>query len=217
MKVGTDSVLLGAWVSKSDYTSILDIGCGSGLISLMLAQRFAAAKIFGVEIDAAACLDASLNFEESPWANRLKVEHADIRGLEISCKYDLIISNPPFFSESLLPNEKARAEARHDHSLRLSDLFESANIGMADNGVFALVYPFERQEEVLEVAAQNEFFPQRILQTRNRPDADIKRSFIEFRKEKLENVIFESLSIRNSDHVYSEDYKGLTSEFYLKF
>jgi len=217
MKVGTDSVILGAWVSKSDYTSILDIGCGSGLISLMMAQRFATADIFGVEIDTSACLDASFNFEESPWVNRLKVEHADIREVETNHIYDLIISNPPFFSESLLPDKKARAEARHDQNLRLNDLFETVNKGMIHNGVFALVYPFDRQEELLEVAAQFELFPHRILHTKNRPNAEVKRSFIEFRKEKLENVIFESLSIRNNDHVYSEAYKRLTSEFYLNF
>jgi len=217
MKVGTDSVLLGAWVLKADYTSILDIGSGSGLISLMMAQRFEKAKIRAVEIDAAACEDARFNFEESPWANRLKVEHSDICELEINQNYDLIISNPPFFSDSLLPNIKSRAEARHDHSLRLSDLFEYANKGLAHSGVFALVYPFDRQKEVLEIAAKFELFPQRILHTKNRPNAEVKRSFIEFKKEKLENVVFESLSIRDIDSIYSEAYKKLTSEFYLNF
>jgi len=217
MKVGTDSVLLGSWLRNANYKSVLDIGCGSGLISLLIAQRFEQAHIFAVEIDAAACLDADFNFKQSPWSDRLKVENADVRGLKVGRQYDLIISNPPFFNNSLLPDDKSKAKARHDESLLLIDLFAFVHKAISKNGVFAMVFPFDRQEELLHIAAQFDLFPHRILHTRNRPDAEIKRAFIEFGKERLSDVVFETLSIRNQDSIYSEDYKKLTSMFYLNF
>jgi len=217
MKVGTDSVILGAWVGVEAVKNVLDIGCGSGLLSLLVAQRIASAKIMGVEIDEGACLDAEFNFSKSKWNERLSVIHADILSVSIKQKYDLIISNPPFFKSSLLPNEKNRAGARHDESLSLNNLLLFVKNHLADEGRFALVFPFDREEELLLLASNNGLFPQRILHTKNKPSAQTKRSFIEFSKFENMQPQMDELEIRNKNSEYSTDYKELTKDFYLNF
>jgi len=217
MKVGTDSVLLGSWLNKANYNNILDIGCGSGLISLMMAQRFAKAEIIGVEIDSNSVKDAKYNFEHSQWSHRLAVNQTDIRDFKSIIKYDLIISNPPFFTESLLPPKNSRAGARHDFQLSLDSLLESVVRLLKSNGVFAVVFPYDRENVLIEKASQANLYPQRILHTRNKANAHFKRCFIEFQQKQLSKVETEMLDIRNIDNEYSIAYRDLTKEFYLKF
>jgi len=217
MKVGTDSVILGAWVPIDDVKSILDMGCGSGLLSLILAQRSSSANVVGVEIEEGAIQDACFNCEQSPWNDRISVIHDDIRKASLSSEFDLIVSNPPFFTDSLLPNNKTRAGARHDKSLSLLELLESAIKHMTTNGRFALVFPFDRERELLSLAEINGLYPMRILHTKNKPQAQIKRSFIIFSKSFTKNIQIDLLEIRNEDAEYSSAYKKLTKDFYLKF
>jgi tRNA1Val (adenine37-N6)-methyltransferase len=217
MKVGTDSVLLGAWIQDKVFENILDIGCGSGLISLMMAQRFENSNVMGIEIDSNSVEDAKFNFEQSIWASRLKVREIDIRKFNSINKYDLVISNPPFFTESLLPPMDNRAGARHDFQLSLDDLLMSAVRLLKENAVFALVFPYDREEILIEKASQLNLYPQRILHTRNKPDAQVKRCFIEFQKKQASEVKMEILEIRDYNNEYSSAYKKLTKDFYINF
>ena len=217
MKVGTDSVLLGAWIQDKAFENILDIGCGSGLISLMMAQRFENADVMGIEIDPNSVEDAKFNFEQSNWSSRLKVKEIDIREFNSVNKYDLVISNPPFFTESLLPPKENRAGARHDFQLSLDDLLVSAVRLLKENAVFALVFPYDREEILIEKASQLNLYPQRILHTRNKPDAQVKRCFIEFQKKQTSEVKMEMLEIRDYNNEYSSAYKNLTKDFYINF
>lgn len=217
MKVGTDSVILGAWVTVHNAKSIIDIGCGSGLISLLLAQRSQNIDILGVEIDEGSAKDSIYNFHHAPWSNNLQFRHCDIRKFDSKKKYDLVISNPPFFTGSLLPKNNEREGARHDKSLSLNDLLRSTVRLMNKKGTLAIVFPYDREEELIQNAYEMGLFPHRILHTRNKPQAQIKRSFIEFQKVKVPIVEKELFSIRDEENKYSQEYKMLTKEFYLKF
>jgi len=217
MKVGTDSVILASWVQTANTKTVLDIGCGSGLLSIMLAQRISDANILGVEIDANSAKDCHVNIENAPWNERLKVLHIDIRDYNPKEKFDLIISNPPFFANSLLPPEDARARARHDSELRLDDLLNSVSRLLDREGVFAIVFPYLREEELLSEAKKHSLFPSRVLHTKNKPDAVLKRIFIEFRKQSDAQYEEEIMEIRNKQNVYSDAYKELTKDFYLNF
>ncbi|MCK5856459.1 MAG: methyltransferase [Bacteroidales bacterium] len=217
MKVGTDSVILGSWVCNHKIANVLDIGGGSGLISLMIAQRIQSAKIVSVEIDVESAKDSAFNFSNSPWNDRIALFRDDIRSFTSNAKFDLIISNPPFFTESLLPPKTARAGARHDDNLSLRELLEAVSNLLDNDGLFAVVYPFLREKELVEYAKKIGLFPHRILHTKNKPNAVFKRSFIEFRRIESENTIGEILEIRNEQSIYSNKYKELTKEFYLNF
>jgi len=217
MKVGTDAVILGAWTKLQNINTVLDIGSGAGLLSLMLAQRNSASSITAVEIDKGAVDDAKYNFSNSPWSNRLNVVHSDIRSFRAEEKFDLIISNPPFFKNSLLPDFSARAGARHDSNLSLDDLLIFVKQNLAHEGHFALVFPFDRETELLNLAKTIGLFPCKIMHTKNKSSAQIKRSFIEFSYNKNEAVKMDLLEIRNGESEYSAAYKRLTKEFYLKF
>jgi tRNA1Val (adenine37-N6)-methyltransferase len=217
MKVGTDAVILGAWAQGNNPQSILDIGCGSGLISVMLAQRYAKAKIYGIEIDADAVKDARFNFQHAAWNKNLHIVHQDIQSYQPSQKFDFIVSNPPFFKDSLFPDKVNRAGARHEQSLSIDELLDSVARLLEDYGVFSIVFPYDREGELIAKAEKLALFPMRILRTRNKPEAIIKRSFIEFSFTKKHDISYETFGIRNNDNVYSKEYQSLTSEFYLNF
>jgi len=216
MKVGTDAVILGSWLSENNYSRILDIGCGSGIIALMMAQRFENAQIVGVDIDEGSIKDAQFNIADSPWNNRLKIIQSDISLFVTNQKFDLIISNPPFFTGSKLPPLVGRAAARHDEKLSLDSLLLSVSRLMKAEAVFALVFPFDRSDLLFDKAAEYGLYPQRILHSRNKPDAQIKRIFVEFKIMKNSGVEVEVLDIRNKDNKYSDEYLQLTKDFYLK-
>lgn len=217
MKVGTDSVLLGAWVNIQHVNSVLDIGCGSGLISQIMAQRIPHAQVVGVEIDPSSVEDAKFNINRSPWSNRLKVITEDILKYSPPHLFDLIISNPPFFKDSLKPDNQGRAGARHDLSLDLKDLLFVASNLLSSKGVFTLVFPYDREEELFNMASKFALYPHRILRSRNKPSAVIKRTFVEFYKDKSQNLRIENLNIRDVNNIYSKEYQIITSDYYLKF
>ncbi len=217
MKVGTDAVIIGAWAQADNPKSILDIGCGSGLISVMLAQRYSDVEIYGVEIDAESVKDALYNFQHAPWSTFLHIVHQDIQSFQPSRKFDFIVSNPPFFKDSLFPEKERRAGARHEHNLSVDELLVSVARLLEPQGVFSLVFPYDREDELISKAEKLGLYPKRILRTRNKPEAIIKRSFIEFSFMEIQDVSHETFCIRNSDNVYSAEYQSLTSAFYLNF
>lgn len=218
MKIGTDGVLLGAWASLEEKpNSILDIGAGTGIIALMLAQRSEAETIDAIEIDEAAYEQCVENFEVSDWADRLFCYHAGLDEYveEIEEKYDLIISNPPFYSEDVTSGDIARDVARQSKSLPFDELLKGVSKFLADNGTFSTIIPFKEEESFIALGLQSGLFPNRTTRVKGSPSSEIKRSLIEFSFEQKEVTISE-LVIEKQRHEYTKEYVNLTKDFYLK-
>ncbi len=218
MKVGTDGVLLGSWAPIDHHPySILDIGTGTGLIALMLAQRCFAEQIDGLEIEDNAYEQAVENFEESPWNDRLFCYHAslDAFATEIEDKYDLILCNPPFFKSNQQIEDKARETARFYDGLPFEELIVGAKKLLSEIGVFAVIIPFEEQDSFIALAEKSMLFPFRITQVKGTPTAKIKRSLLAFSTQKTE-ILLESLVIESDRHQYSTEFTQLVRNFYLK-
>ncbi len=215
MKVGTDGVLLGAWADCDGAKRILDIGTGTGVIALMLAQRNTEAQVQAVEIDEAAAKRARANFDNSPWAERLNVEQTAVQEFSPAEKFDLIVSNPPYFVDSLLPPDAKRSTARHTHDLTFEELDNAVARLLADDGKFALILPVTEFEKYLT-------FTQ--LHLAHRCDVHpikggaVKRVMAEFVKHPTSEIVHENIAIeRGKRGDYTDEYRALTKEFYLKF
>ncbi|MCZ4317518.1 methyltransferase [Aequorivita viscosa] len=218
MKIGTDGVLLGAWVSlKNNPFSILDIGAGTGIIALQLAQRSNAEMVDAIEIDDKAYEQCVDNFENSPWGDRLFCYHASLEEFveEIEDNYDLIISNPPFYSEDYKTSDESRDIARFSDALPFHELIESVSILLSEEGVFAVIIPRKEENNFIKMASAVNLFPNRICRVRGNETSEEKRSMLEFSFEKTSPKI-ENLIIETSRHKYTEEYKNLLREFYLK-
>lgn len=218
MKIGTDGVILGAWASiENQPTTILDIGAGTGLLSLMLAQRSMADNIEALEIDEDAYEQCVENFESSSWADRLFCYHAGLDEFieEIEDPYDLIISNPPFYTEDVSSGNEARDNARQNQSLPFDELLEGVSKLLSSEGVFASIIPFKEESTFIHLAISFGLFPKRVLRVKGSASAEIKRSLLEFSFK--ENSIFEDqLTIEIERHKYTKEYIALTKDFYLK-
>ncbi len=218
MKIGTDGVLLGAWTSlEHQPNAILDIGAGTGLLSLMLAQRSLAENIEAFEIDEDAYEQCVENFEASPWADRLFCFHAGLDEFmeEIEEKYELIISNPPFYSEDVSSGNTSRDNARQNQSLPFDELLEGVSELLSLGGLFSTIIPFKEESDFIKLAASFRLFPKRILRVKGNPSAEIKRSLLEF-SFKEGDILEEELTIEIKRHVYTKKYIELTKDFYLK-
>ncbi|MBN4084999.1 methyltransferase [Flavobacteriaceae bacterium AH-315-B10] len=227
MKIGTDAVLLGAWTSiEHDPNSVLDIGTGTGVIALMMAQRSSAEVIDAIEIDEDAYEQCVENFENSPWSDRLFCYHASLGEFvdEIEDKYDLIISNPPFYSPTLaspsLPEGEnlpynARRTARLNNAMPFEHLIESVSKLLSNKGKFSVIIPFKEEVKFKALASKVNLFPNKILRVKGNPDTEIKRSLIElsFKRGKAK---IDELIIETDRHNYTQDYTNLTKDFYLK-
>ncbi|MFH6602638.1 tRNA1(Val) (adenine(37)-N6)-methyltransferase [Maribacter algicola] len=218
MKVGTDGVLLGAWASlEEEPNSVLDIGAGTGIISMMMAQRCRAETIDALEIDGNAYEQCVENFEASPWADRLFCYHAGLLefALEIEDKYDLIVSNPPFYSEGFASGNTSRDTARQSRSLPFNELLDSASKLLSSEGVLSIIVPFKEEEHLITLASKNNLFLNRIMRVKGNPSSEIKRSLLEFGFDKKETKI-DTLIIEYERHRYTTEYITLTQDFYLK-
>jgi len=218
MKVGTDGVLLGAWASVPPPNSrVLDIGTGTGLIALMIAQRTGESKVEGLEIDPSSVRQARENFQQSPWKDSLSCIQASFQEFSSRNKglYDLIICNPPFFSASTPAPSHEKNLARHDGSLSLEDLFSGSVALMKKTGMLSLILPFQKETRVLELVREHQLFCHRRTRVRPSPGKAIHRILLEFSflpRKCLEN----ELTIETGErHHYSEAYLVLTQDFYL--
>lgn len=218
MKIGTDGVLLGAWADVGNFPeSILDIGAGTGLIALMLAQRSNADIIDAIEIDADAYEQCVDNFESSPWGDRLYCYHAGLDEFveEIEEQYNLIVCNPPFYSETVASGNLQRDQARQNDFLPFKELLESVAMLLADNGVFSVIIPYKEKNDFIYLAKGFGLFPQRCLHVRGNPTSDIKRCLMEFTYSEL-GCNTKELIIETERHNYTAAYIDLTKNYYLK-
>ena len=218
MKVGTDGVLLGAWTLLDHQPkSILDIGAGTGIISLMLAQSSDAQTIDALEIDEDAYEQCVDNFENSPWNDRLFGYHASLEEFteDIEDHYDLIVSNPPFYAADYKSDNVQRDLARFSDALPFDHLLECASKLLSEGGLFSVIIPFKEQEAFINLAKNVALFPKSILQVKGTPISEIKRSLIAFSFNTCD-VKTKQLIIETSRHHYTEDYINLTKDFYLK-
>ena len=218
MKVGTDGVLLGAWADIPEHVnSILDIGTGTGVIALQLAQRSDASIIDALEIEPQAFEQAVENFENSQWADRLYCYHASLQEFvkEIDEKYDLIISNPPYFNDTFKDLDKQRALARHTQELPFNELLEGVSKIMSADGSAAFIIPFKEEANFLELAKIKNLFPVRISRYRGNAKSDLIRSLVEL-KNKVTTTTQDEFFLEHSRHEYTDHYKSLVKDFYLK-
>lgn len=216
MKVGTDGVLLGAWTACSNATRILDIGTGTGLIALMLAQR-CNAIIDAVEIDPEAARQANENIDASPWAERVTVINKSFQSFAgIVESYDLIVANPPYFNNSLPSPGHQRSLARHNNELRIPELMSGVSRLLAPRGQFGIVYPESDFKRVEAAASAVNLYPVRILNVIPTPGKSVRRILAEFSDIPQQTHKSELILEKYGRHKYSEEYKALTKDFYLE-
>lgn len=219
MKVGTDGVLLGAWADITDARQILDIGTGTGLIALMLAQRTQAqAHIDAVEIDLDAYIQAKENVKRSPWSERIQVYHNAIQDYVTTCpkQYDLIISNPPFFENAYKAPNQARTLARHSDTLMQFDLLQTASTLLHDSGRLVVIYPPEQAKIFQDKATAFNFYCNKKLNIKPTNLTQIKRTLLELSQTNSpyqENTI----ALSTTHNHYTPEFITLIKNFYLKY
>jgi len=214
MKVGTDGVILGAWAHVKKRKRILDIGTGSGLIALMMAQRTSAA-IDAIELDEQAAQQAQENVLRSPWSEQIKVLHQNILTFSNPSTYDLIVSNPPYFENDLIGPNEQRNRARHTGQLSYANLLAKAATLLHPTGQFELILPTDCYETIKKMALQVGLFPQIETKICTKTGLPPKRVLVAFGHTE-QPLCSNELLIERSRHVYSQDYIDLTKEFYLK-
>lgn len=218
MKVGTDGVLLGAWVQLPESAfSILDVGSGTGLIALMMAQRSYAEVIDAVELNPASYVQTVENFEISDWGDRLFCYHASFQEFEeeIDDTYDVIVSNPPFYTDTFKEETSERTMARHTETLSYQDLLRGTSKLLSDEGTCAFVIPYKEEEAFVKKAHEFGLHLNRVCRVRGTENSPVKRSLLQLSKNENAPEISE-LIIEISRHVYTDDYINLVQDFYLK-
>ena len=223
MKIGTDGVLLGAWTPLiNNPYNVLDIGAGTGILSLMLAQRSNAAPnnvgiIDAIEIDEDAYEQCVENFEASPWGDKLFCFHAGLDEFvdEPEDEYDLIISNPPFYTDDYKSDNSSRDLARFEDALPFEELIEAAALLLSDNGIFSVIIPYKEEERFVAMCKILDLFPLKITRVKGTPTSEIKRSLLAFCRME-QTPLIDELIIEISRHNYTPEYIELTKDFYLK-
>ncbi|MBV7334214.1 methyltransferase [Chloroflexi bacterium TSY] len=247
MKVGTDGVLLGAWVSLAHAHQILDIGTGTGLIALMLAQRVAqyncadsllvargnssdsaartgsSRRIDAIEIDEAAYEQACENVERSPWAEQIDVHHLSMQAYTNMCqrRYDLIVSNPPYFANSYQSRQASRNTARHSNQLEPTELLSAADRLLKVGGRLALIYPYEQMQAVLKQTQEHGLYCRRKLYVQPTPESPVKRLLVELEKRfsfvEPPPCHETTIALELARHVYTPEFIDLIRDFYVKY
>lgn len=219
MKIGTDSVLLGAWTPiESSTNSILDIGTGTGILALMAAQRSNAIQIDAIEIEDNAFEQAVSNFENSPWGDRLFCFHAGLDEFveDPEDEYDLIICNPPFFNEDYRPENRERDIARFQEAMPFEELIAAASLLLSENGIFSVIIPYKEEERFITLCGEEALFPIKITRVKGAHTTPIVRSLLAFKRYELATLSTTEIVIEINRHEYTNEYIELTKDFYLK-
>ena len=230
MKVGTDGVLLGAWagqdrpwgMSGGSPQTILDIGTGSGLVALMLAQRFPEAQVTGIDSDAEAAAQARENFTGSPWQQRLRAAHISLQefcrgtaAAAVTRRFDMIVSNPPFYDTTLTNPDPLRTAARHTGGLTHEELLLLSAGLLSDTGVFSLIVPSESEKSILRLADRSRLHLHRLTRVYSKPSSRPRRILASFGKISKGPVTEETVCLTDADGSRSEWYRKISEEFYL--
>ncbi len=216
-KVGTDGVLLGAWADVTGVDSVLDVGTGTGLLSLMIAQR-SMAEITAIEIDHSSCEQALVNIRESPWQERIKVEHKSLQDFAADRQFDMVISNPPFFQNSMTPADKGRMHSRHNTLLSPKELVTYSKLFLKPEGKLCLIFPVDEGRILINLCSDAGLSLHRLMRIKPTPSLPAKRYLMEFRPYPAESVAEEEITIeRGKRHDYSDEYRELCKDFYLDF
>ena len=225
MKVGTDAVLLGAWSNLPETGALLDIGTGTGIIAMMAAQR-SSTLIDAIEIDEEAYKDALENCKQSKWGNRINVHHISFQKFvpSVAKKYDVILSNPPYFSNCVQAASESRTMARHTCNLSFEELVDGIASLLMKDGSFATILPLKEAEDLSAIARRYGLHPNRIMRVKTTCSKPAKRILMQFGFYKTppveETIIIENepeAGSQISQRAYSADYKNLTRSFYLNF
>lgn len=217
MKVGTDGVLLGAWADVTEVKTALDIGTGSGVIAIMLGQRAPETLIHAVEIDSEACAQAQENMQNAPWADRLTAFNSAIQTFAESQSqtYDLIVSNPPFFSGGTFSNNQDRNSVRHTIKLPHGDLLAAVRTLLADHGKFCVILPFIEGLRFQELAKSYHLYCTKMTEVRPKQDKPIERLLLQFERQERPLVKSDLTIQHNGINEWTDAYIELTGAFYL--
>ena len=214
MKVGTDAMLLGSLVSLDDQsTTVLDIGTGTGVIALMITQRFKNALVMAIEIDEDACREAEENFQASPWSNRLVSIEEDILEIEFDSQFDLIVSNPPYYENSLLSENDRTARAKHAEFLPIDQLITKVEDLLSENGSFWVIVPSENADNWIETARQHKLDLEKSISIIGKEGQGEKRHILAFGRNRVEVNVSE-LVVRDQKGNYTKEYIALTKDFH---
>lgn len=216
MKVCTDSCIFGAWIKEPGAQKILDIGTGTGLLSLMIAQTHSA-SIDAVEINETSFMQAKENFQNSPWKNQISVFHEDINHFipHHGVLYDLIVCNPPFFKNHFKSSNPKRNEVLHDELLSLENLIHRIKKLIKSSGIFYIMLPFWQAIHFKKLAEKENFYPVKQLNVKEKEEKEIIRTFIAYSSNKKNAVGESELIIKNAENTYTNEFAMLLKEFYL--
>lgn len=214
LKVGTDAMVLGAFIDTENANNSLDIGSGTGVLSLMIAQKNPTIHVTAIEIDELSCLDCLRNFLNSPWNNRLSLLNSNFLTENFSGAFDLIFSNPPFYENSLINSDTRKAKAKHESHLSFYLLFEKVSKILSEIGNFWIIMPCENANKWIENASEYRLYCIQKINIFAKPNS-MKRTILVFSKIKSEMLLSDFI-IRNNDNSYSDDYIQLTKEFHSK-
>jgi len=223
MKVTTDACLFGGWVAKEDSSerikvkTVLDIGSGTGLLSLMYAQKNPSSKIDAIDIDKDASEQAKENVAASPFAEGINVLHDDVKRFAFSGKYDCIISNPPFYEKEIGSNNEKKNIAHHHSGLRLEELMNVITENLSRPGTFYLLLPFKRNEEIKKILLKQQLWVSKIVLVKQSTNHNYFRIMIagKFQQEDKAETLIEEISIWNEEQQYTSEFKELLKEYYL--
>lgn len=218
MKVCTDACLFGAFTAGLDLKGkqVLDIGTGTGLLSLMLAQKHGDTRIDAVEIDASAAEQALENIQSSPWPGNISLHHTDILHFEPAHHYDLIISNPPFFEDDLQSSDAAKNKAKHSTALSFSQLLKFAEANLSKKGIFAVLLPYTRVQGFIDLALDHGLYPARQVLVKQTMKHKYFRGMLFFERKKQE-LQYSEITIKDLDNKYTADFTMLLKDYYLFF
>lgn len=220
MKVGTDGILLGAWASHNSCQRILDLGTGSGLIAIMLAQRYPQAQITAIELEAQAAQQAKQNAQQSPWAERIQIKHQSIQdfilqGQQLNQRFDLIVANPPYFAAAMECGSKARNLARYQQNSHL-DWLMLAQSCLSPQGKISFILPFDAGNQLKTQAKQTALYCTEQVNIITKQGKPASRMLLSFAQQGV-TLAEQQLIIYQQNNQYSNEYKQLTKEFYLNF